>query len=343
MTVVDGVRLVSNSEVQTHKDCPRKWWLAWYRGLKPKQRKVSGASSTGTRIHVALAALYTPSGSFSQAQAALANAQLADREEYDRQAAARSFSEDAGQVVAALEAEMKTLTSAFDMEQAMLDGYLDWIEESGVDQHLEVVSVEQRVEVDLFSESDARGRGWRYPVRLIAKLDARVRNTLTGALKFIDHKTVGTLHDPVLGINQQMLHYHVIDMKSTPPELPRAEGALYNMLRKVKRTRAAKPPFYARVPIDHNHHELSGYIRQLTGVIDQLERAETVLEETSGPNHQRAVPSRPSRDCVWKCQFLKICRMFDDGSRVEAAIEEHYEVGDPLAYYDSEEISEGTV
>lgn len=338
MTVIDGVRLASNSEIQTHKDCPRKWWLAWHRGLKPKQRKVSGASSTGTRIHVALAALYTPNGSFSQAQAALANAQLADREEYNRQAAARSFSEDAGQVVAALEAELKTLTSAFDMEQAMLDGYLDWVEESGVDQHLEVVSVEQRVEVDLFSKSDARGRGWRYPVRLIAKLDARVRNTLTGALKFIDHKTVGTLHDPILGINQQMLHYQVIDMISTPPNEPRAEGALYNMLRKVKRTRAAKPPFYARVPIDHNRFELLNYVRQLTGMIGRIELAEMTLE-TRPDAHHAIVPPRPSRDCVWKCEFFKICRMFDDGSRVEAAIEEYYEVGDPLAYYDSEETS----
>lgn len=339
MTVVDGVRLASNSEVQTHKDCPRKWWLAWHRGLKPKRRQVSGASSTGTRIHVALAALYSPNGTSYDATRALAKAQSDDQVEIGRQVTAAQFAENGDELISELNGEVDKLIKSFDLEHAMLDGYLEWIEESGVDQHIEVVSVEQKIEVDLFSESDARGRGWRYPVRLIAKLDARVRNTLTGALKFIDHKTVGTLHDPVLGINQQMLHYHVIDMKSTPPELPRAEGALYNMLRKVKRTRAANPPFYARVPIDHNHHELSGYIRQLTGVIDQLERAETVLEETSGPNHQRAVPSRPSRDCVWKCEFFKICRMFDDGSRVEAAIEEHYEVGDPLAYYDSEETS----
>lgn len=339
MTVVDGVRLVSNSEVQTHKDCPRKWWLAWHRGLKSRRRQVAGARDTGTRIHVALAALYSPDATQRDATRALVDAQRDDQLELDRQLGAAQFHENGDELISGLNADYDKLIKAFDLEHAMLEGYLEWIEETGVDANLEVISVEQKLEVELFSEHDAHVRGWRYPVKLIAKLDARVRNTLTGAIKFIDHKTVGTLVDPVLGLNQQMLHYHVIEYKLTPPDTPRAEGALYNMLRKVKRTRAAKPPFFARVPIDHNHHELVGYIRQLTGVIDQLERAETVLEDTSGPNHQRAVPSRPSRDCAWKCDFFKICRMFDDGSRVEAAIEEHYEVGDPLTYYDSEETS----
>lgn len=336
MTVVDGVRLVSNSEVQTFKDCPRKWWLAWHRGLRPRSRRVTGAASTGTRIHVALAALYTPGGSFSQAQAALANAQLADREEYDRQAAARSFSEDAGQVVAALEAELKTLTSTFDMEQAMLEGYLEWLEESGIDQHLEVISVEQRVEVVFCDEDDAFKRAWPHAVKLIAKLDARVRNLITGAVKFIDHKTVGSLHDPLLGLNQQMRHYHVIEDLLTEPGQPRAEGALYNMLKKVKRTRAAKPPFFARVPIDHNKFELISHTAQLIGVIDRINDVAALLDDKPYM-HQAAAPPRPSRDCTWKCEFFKVCRMFDDGSRVEAAIEEYYEVGNPLAYYDTEE------
>lgn len=338
MTVVDGIRLASNSEVQTHKDCPRKWWLAWHRGLKPKRRQVSGASSTGTRIHVALAALYAPNGTSHDATQALAKAQSDDQVEIGRQVTAAQFAENGDELISDLNGEVDKLIKSFDLEQAMLEGYLEWIEESGVDQHLEVVSVEQRVEVDFCDRDVATGRGWRYPVRLIAKLDARVRNVLTGALKFIDHKTVGTLHDPILGINQQMLHYQVIDMISTPPNEPRAEGALYNMLKKVKRTRASKPPFYARVPIDHNRFELLNYVRQLTGMIGRIELAEVTLEAHPGAHHA-IVPPRPSRDCVWKCQFFKICRMFDDGSRVEAAIEEHYEVGDPLAYYDSEETS----
>lgn len=338
MTVVDGVRLVSNSEVQTFKDCPRRWWLAWHRGLKPRRRQVAGARDTGTRIHVALAALYTPNAASNSAVPALMRAQIEDRREIDRQLSAAQFHENGDELISVLNADYDKLLKAFDLEHAMLEGYLEWIQETGIDQHLEVLSVEQRIEVDFCDGDAASARGWRFPVRLLAKLDARVRNALTGAIKFIDHKTVGSLHDPTLGINQQMLHYHVVEELAGAPDAPRAEGALYNMLRKVKRTRASKPPYYARIPVDHNRFELVNYTAQLVGAIGRIELAEMTLE-AHPETHHAIVPPRPSRNCVWKCDFFRVCRMFDDGSRVEAAIEEYYEAGDPLAYYDTEETS----
>jgi hypothetical protein len=103
------------------------------------------------------------------------------------------------------------------------------------------------------------------------------------------------------------------------------------------------PPFYTRIPIDHNKFELDGYKRQLRGVIAQIEQVEDDLEDAGTWAHQSIVPPRPSRDCTWKCDFFKVCRMFDDGSRVEAAIEEHYVADDPLTYYDTKETSEGSV
>ncbi len=76
----------------------------------------------------------------------------------------------------------------------------------------------------------------------------------------------------------------------------------------------------------------------LIGTLIQIERAEQML--SVGADHHIECPPRPSRDCLWKCPFLKICPMFDDGSRVEAAIEEHYEVRNPLDYYGGQEKSE---
>lgn len=333
VTVVNGVRLVSNSEVQTFKDCPRKWWLAWYRGLKPRSRQVLGARSTGTRVHMSLASYYKPGGTPEDALLTLQNEQMIDRTEFSRQLAATNFSEPYAEVsIESMNKFEKVLLGAFDLENAMIEGYLDWIQETGSDSQLEVISAEQKVEVELIALPLSIRSAWGDTVKLIAKLDARVRSTVTGAIKFIDHKTVGSLYDATLGINQQMLHYHVIEDALTEPGQPRAEGALYNMLRKVKRTRAAVPPFYARIPIDHNKYELNGYRNQLFGVISRLDLTETQLKQR--PHlHQAIVPPRPSRDCTWKCDFFKICRMFDDGSRVEAAIEEHYVTGDPLAYY----------
>lgn len=335
MTMVNGIRLLSNSEVQAFKDCPRKWWLTWYRGLRPHSRSVVGARSTGERIHIALAALYSPNGSKADALKALNHAQLDDMDELNRQAVASAFSE--GLTNEDLDNKENELRKSFDLEHAMLTGYLEWIEESGVDSDIEVTSVEREVEVSLTGSDPYDEDRWQSPVKLIAKLDAQIRSLTTGRRKFIDHKTVSTLIDPTLGINQQMLHYHIIDAMLAENG-NRSEGALYNMLRKVKRTRASKPPYYGRVPIDHNQFELDNYRQQLYGILDMIVTAENAL--VTGVRHQAACPSHPSRDCVWKCDFFKICRMFDDGSRVEAAIEEHYVAGNPLNYYKDSENGE---
>lgn len=208
----------------------------------------------------------------------------------------------------------------------MLDGYLQWVEETGIDQHIEVVATETYVEVPLTVLGT--------DVKLIGKLDARIVNTLTGSHTFMDHKTVASLEEPTLGLNQQVLHYMVIEFlqNGLTSDVKPIDGALYNMLRRSKRTVRAKPPFYARVMVHHNEHEIENYRWQLVGTILSMLRAERQLDDDRAP-HQAAVPSRPSRDCAWKCDFFKICRMFDDGSRVEDAVRDMYEVRNPLDYY----------
>lgn len=324
MTVVNGVRLVSNSEVQTFKDCPRKWWLAWHRGLVPVRESPVSAAATGSRYHAAVAELYVPDGRTP-------GDPLAKLDELHQETLSAFLARDEPATAAEVDFEVEQhdkLHKAFDLERAMVEGYLQWLEETGADAQLEVIAPEMYVEADV-------SHWFSQPTKLIGKLDARTRNRVTGGIRFIDHKSVGSLFDPLLHINQQMLHYHVIERLVTPEGEPRCEGALYNMARKVKRTARATPPFFARVCIDHNIHELTNYQSQLRSVIDAMVRAEEKLND--GIKHQYAVPSRPNRDCAWKCPFLKICRMFDDGSRVEDAIEGLYEVRDPLEYYGGRE------
>ncbi len=329
MTVVNGVRLISNSEVQTFKDCPRKWWLAWHRGLVPIQESLVSAAATGSRYHAAVAELYVPDGQtpgdpltkLDELHQEVLSA-LDEQPNYD----ADNKWLDVDETLRA------KLNKAMDLERAMVEGYLQWLEETGADAQLEVIAPETYVEAEF--RIHLAGYAPDY-VLLIGKLDAKTRNRITSGIRFIDHKSVGSLFDPLLHINQPMLHYHVIERLVTPEGEPRCEGALYNMARKVKRTARATPPFFARMHVDHNRHELDNYEMQLRGVISSMRRAEAMLE--SGFTNQQAVPSRPNRDCSWKCPFLKICRMFDDGSRVEDAIEGLYEVRDPLSYYGGRE------
>ena len=327
MTLVEDVYLFSNSEIGTFQGCPRKWWLAWFRGLTPRLKEVQGPRSTGTRIHIALGELYVLGGSAEKAIVALNMAQMIDLSALRAQL---EFDED-------LDLRVAKLQSDFALEHIMLEGYLEWIQETGIDASLEVVGVEQYLEVDfpMHLPHDPQ------KVKLIGKIDSRVRSRVTGRRLFIDHKTVQSVRDVTLNMNRQMLHYHLLEQMTTAPGEPRCDGALYNMLRKVKRTRASKPPYYARVPIDHNSHQIASYRSQIYGIIARIIEAHAYFRNRPANaveqmQHQVAAPARPSRECSW-CPFLQVCTMFDDGSRVEAALEDLYEIKDPLSYYGARE------
>lgn len=330
MTVVDGVRLVSNSELQTHSDCPRKWWLAWHRGLRPAHVSFASAAAIGGRYHEALAAIYDVEP--SDPLRALATAQERDRHLH---ALARQdvYTEEE---LSDWTFEDDKLTKAFALETAMVTGYVRWLEDTGADAHLEIVGSELYVEVDFFELGGVIPNWDDLPIKLIGRLDARVLNLLNNSIMFIDHKSVGTFIDLTLYLNQQMLHYHLIQRHlSRAAGQPRPIGAIYNMARKVLRTRASKPPYYERRTITHSDIEIDNYRQQVAGRISRIIDAERDLSR--GEDHHFVVPARPSRDCSWKCPFLKVCRMHDDGSRVEAAVEDLYQVGNPLSYYGGRE------
>lgn len=328
MTIVNGVHHFSNTEITTFQQCPRKWWLIWYRGLTPRLREVQGPRSTGTRLHIALAALYSLPAIYSEncsAAAPSSRAQnaldLVQAEDLVRLHVQYEFDED-------LEMRVAKIKSDFDLERIMLEGYLEWIQETGIDKDLEVIGVEQYLEVDYPYSNIEK-------VKLIGKIDSRVRSRITGRRKFIDHKTVQSVRDATLNMNRQMLHYHLLEDLTTPEDEPRSDGALYNMLRKVKRTRASKPPYYARVPIEHNRHQILSYQLQLDTLIGEILHAHYALAEASY-RATEIMPANVGRHCTW-CPFMKVCTMFDDGSRVEAALEDLYQVQDPLSYYGARE------
>ena len=51
---------VSNSEIQTYKDCRRRWYLSYYLelGIRRAKDAPTGARQLGTKIHIALCAMY---------------------------------------------------------------------------------------------------------------------------------------------------------------------------------------------------------------------------------------------------------------------------------------------
>lgn len=298
---------VSNSELQTFKRCHRKWWLTYYRELRMKRPDVTGPRAIGTRGHLALSAYYAepPQNAFDvfNEAADVDRARVAENPE-----------------------KLAQLEKDIELGRIMLEGYFQWLEETGADDGLEVVGNEEVVEAKF---ADVLGTS----VVLVGKLDLRVKRDSDGLRLFEDHKFIQSLEDPVLHLNEQLLQYQLLEylqfLNDQTGEY--AVGGLYNMLRKVKRTANAKPPFYARVEVRHNMKELQSYWMRVYGEVTAILELRAKLDTGADPR-QVAYPT-PRRDCSWDCDFLMVCPMFDDGSASEEMLAEYFERHDVHDHY----------
>jgi len=301
----DVVR-ISNSEIQTFKDCRRRWWLTYYRRLQPKYKDTTGALALGTRIHAALDDYYANGTPLLQAHANLVNT--------EKELLLQDFRD-----VSELEKEAE-------LGHIMLEGYLQWNEEEGIDADLEMISTEETIVMPMFNGE----------VELQGKLDMRVRRKADGVRMFRDFKTVGgSLSDfaNLAPMNEQILTYMVLE-QSKDVNGERSDGGIFTMLKKVRRSAAARPPFYDQIEVRHNIFTLRSFWDRLHGTVTDLMRVRTALDKGEQPSFH-AYPS-PSRDCKWKCKFYSVCTLVDDGSAAEQAISEMFVEADPYAYYGEE-------
>lgn len=308
--MTDKITRLSNSEIQTFKDCRRKWWLSYYRNLKPRYKEHTGPLALGSRIHAALEQHYENGVPLLQAHEQLVRS--------EKEELLTDFRD-----VSSLEKEAE-------LGHTMLEGYLQWVEENGIDSELEIVSNEEVITMPLFNGE----------VELTGKLDMRVRRKSDGVRMFRDFKTVGgSLGDfaNLAPMNEQILTYMLLE-QSKPNEEHRSEGGIFTMLKKVRRSARAQPPFYDQIEVRHNVFTLRSFWDRIHGTISDMMRVRRALDDGESPSFH-AYP-RPSRDCKWKCQFFTVCTMMDDGSAAEQAISEMFVEGDPYDYYDTDKKGE---
>lgn len=294
---------ISNSEIQTFKDCRRRWWFTYYRRLQPKEKKFTGALALGSRVHEALDQYYS-----TDTPLLTAHNNLVEAEKANLLADFRDVSE---------------LEKEAELGHIMLEGYLQWVEENGIDAELEMISTEETISMPMFNGE----------VELQGKLDMRVRRRGDGVRMFRDFKTVGgSLSDfaNLAPMNEQILTYMLLEQHQNK-EGERSEGGIFTLLKKVRRSAAARPPFYDQIEVRHNVFTLRSFWDRIHGTVGDMMRVRTALDEGESPAFY-AYP-RASRDCKWKCQFFTVCTLMDDGSGAEQAITEMYEIADPYAYY----------
>jgi RecB family exonuclease len=265
---------VSNTEITTFQRCRRKWWLSYYEKWRPRETAVVGPLALGSRVHAALEAYYKGGD--------------------DLVGHYKLLLEEDRMLLMASGMDTSDLDSEGELGRLMLEGYLEWVAEEGIDSLYEIVGVEEILSLPVLD-----GR-----VNLIGKIDLRVKDLRDGSHHVLDHKTSAQIGDyeKWAHMNPQLMTYQTLDhalRKAAGDEDEVLVGGIFRILKKVKRGPRAKPPFYNQFEIRHNIFTLRSFWTRLHGVLSNMLAVRDALDE--GVDHRQVVYPTPSRDCSWYC------------------------------------------
>lgn len=306
---------ISNSEIQTFKNCRRQWWLTYYRGLKPKEENLVGPLPLGTRVHNALELYYRDGVNPVEAYTRLQNE---DNQRF--LASGQATNADA----------VKKFNSESELGRIMVEGYLEWEAEENNDAYFDVIGAEKKLSHVL--EDQPR-------VEIIGKVDLRARRRSDGSRATLDHKTAASFDNYYKHshASEQLMTYTMLE-RLDPDDDTKVDGGIYNLLKKVKRTAKATPPFYERLDVRFNKKQLDSHWIRLQGTVKNMMDVRDALDD--GADHRFVAYPTPRMD--WKCTptgcpFATVCTWFDDGSAAEDYLDDHFHVVNPNERYGSED------
>jgi hypothetical protein len=326
-------RYYTSSELGTYRDCVRKWYLSQYLQIARTYERISETTETGNGVHAALEQYYNSGG---EMDVVALTVEYYAKKRAAQQALVNNESEDSAHLI--VSANIEALDKAEAFAKIMVEGYVEWLEEEGADSYLRFISAEE--EVSIAFPANGLPRGETQQAMLLGKLDTRFLDERSGARVFMDHKTVQNFADREkwAHLDPQFYMYSLIDYLKLLTEYEQDEaealwtdGGIINMIRKVKRSGRATPPFYKRMEVRHSMIELRNYFVRVAGEITRIQQTEISLD--AGIDHHMVCPPSPSRDCDWKCQYMQLCAMMDDGSDNEGYIENVMAPRNPLERY----------
>jgi len=288
---------IRNSEIAAFRRCRRKWLNAYVLNLTneatPEQRfsRPPGTNATGTYAHALLEAHYGEQEQMGDAYRggpdAVSNACYAEIPEDS------PFQQE--------------WEDSLRLSEIMFDGYLEWVSAEGLDQgeatHGTEVSLEWEIMPGVF---------------VTGKIDRIVHDTTWDRYIIEDYKTVQTLEKgPQFQVDTQLLTYVLLANKNGIP----CNDARHTMLRRVKRSAKAKPPFYGRAEVTFSDEQLRRHEQALMSTVKEMLKVRAWYGDEPGlcyPN--------PTKDCSWDCPFIQICAAHDDGSDIDGLRKELFTV-----------------
>lgn len=282
-------RRIRYSEIKSWQQCRRQWRWGYQMGLD-RVSEAPDTSDVGSLCHEALESYYLGSTD----PGALIRARRSERTEQGGGALDKKWSD------------------TFTLAEIMVDGYVEWVESEGIDADYRVLAAEQRIEVPF---GTVRGDH----VVLTGQLDLQVEHTPSGLRYLRDFKSVQSLDQAgrQLQMDSQLLTYAVmLRMQDI-----RIAGAEHMMLRRVKRSATATPPFYGVAQVAFSETQLRNHWTHLNALLHDIVGAYQSLEASADPH--AVCPPNPGRDCTWRCSAPGIdgCLMEDDGANVSGFVQ----------------------
>ncbi len=303
--------IITNSELRTWQTCKRRWLLSYYLEYAPNpaNEPATGVMHLGSSVHFALEAWYGYGID-------------------PLQALSWSYSED----IFLAPGEEDALEKELQMAKAMTEGYVEWAAAEGVDAGVDIIGTEVKAEHALIIDGEL--------VTLRGKLDQLARRRSDGALLARDLKTVGSLGKAQqLRFSSQLKFYALIQAleakKAGNGDL--VAGGEYLLIVRSKRTSKATPPFYGRVEVPLNRHDLNSEWQKTTALIREILQTRRLLAE--GKDHHGVAYAHQGDWCSWSCSFSSICPLFDDGSRALDVLQATFVKQDALSYYNVDKMS----
>jgi len=169
----------------------------------------------------------------------------------------------------------------------------------------------------------------------MGKLDLVVKRN-DGSLASLDHKTAAAFdtYEKYNLMSEQLMMYTMLHLLQPDRGEQVIDGGIYNLLKKVKRSARAKPPFYARMDVRFNRKTIRSFYMRTLGTLRDMIATRQALDD--GVDHRIVAYPTPSNDCSWRCPFYLSCTMFDDGSAAEEMLATGFEQVDPYERYSEE-------
>lgn len=278
----------SHSEMETYKQCRRKWYLQYFRGLRRKSNQLMVARDTGVLVHAALHTFYVAGGLNAEGTQDLMFEYLKNARD-----------EDLLKVDNA--ADRKIVEETHELGRILCTGYLEWLHETGADIGLKL----DKSEVTLSAPGPVEG------TQIMGIIDLGGTHELSGDIVVMDTKVTDSIDAMIkmLHMSEQGPNYALL-AKINDENPDRGFRVIWNMIKRNKQTARAKPPFYQRYELAINTDQLRQFYLQLHGQISDILRTEERLN--NGESHVAVAYPTPSKDCTWKCPYFSICGTMND-------------------------------